>query len=55
MAEPERSVERQILPLTLIRTVLNTGFRMVYPFQPFFLEAFDRDLPPDFGRRPRPS
>lgn len=44
MAEPERSVERQILPLTLIRTVLNTGFRMVYPFQPFFLEALGISL-----------
>ena len=28
---------RQILPITLIRTVLNTGFRMVFPFQPLLM------------------
>lgn len=37
-SEIKKGVYRQIAPLTLIRTVLNTGFRMIYPFQPFFME-----------------
>lgn len=35
--ENREDVSRQILPITLIRTVLNTGFRMVFPFQPLFM------------------
>lgn len=35
--ENREGVSRQILPITLIRTVLNTGFRMVFPFQPLFM------------------
>jgi len=30
----------QVPLITIIRTVLNTGFRMVFPFQPFFMEGF---------------
>jgi predicted MFS family arabinose efflux permease len=30
----------QVPLITIIRTVLNTGFRMVFPFQPFFMQGF---------------
>ncbi|MFO7943398.1 MAG: MFS transporter [Anaerolineales bacterium] len=30
----------QVPLITIIRTVLNTGFRMVFPFQPFFMRGF---------------
>jgi predicted MFS family arabinose efflux permease len=34
----------QISSTTLIRTVTNTGFRMVFPFQPMIMEGFGIDL-----------
>ena len=34
----------QIVSTTLIRTVTNTGFRMVFPFQPIIMEGFRIDL-----------
>ncbi len=34
----------QIIITTLIRTVTNTGFRMVFPLQPFFMKGFGIDL-----------
>ena len=34
----------QITSTTLIRTVLNTGFRMVFPFQPILMEGFGISL-----------
>ena len=34
----------QISSTTLIRTITNTGFRMVFPFQPIFMEGFGISL-----------
>jgi predicted MFS family arabinose efflux permease len=34
----------QIVSTTLIRTVTNTGFRMVFPFQPMIMEGFGINL-----------
>ena len=34
----------QIIITTLIRTVTNTGFRMVFPLQPFLMKGFGIDL-----------
>lgn len=34
----------QLAAATLIRTVLNTGFRMVFPFQPILMEGFGISL-----------
>ncbi len=34
----------QLTAATLIRTVLNTGFRMVFPFQPILMEGFGISL-----------
>ena len=34
----------QIASTTLIRTVTNTGFRMIYPLQPFIMKGFGIDL-----------
>lgn len=36
-SEQGRKLSHQVLSITLIRTVLNTGFRMVFPFQPLLM------------------
>jgi DHA1 family inner membrane transport protein len=40
----DRRTWLQIISTTLIRTVYNTGFRMVFPFQPVFMEGFGISL-----------
>jgi DHA1 family inner membrane transport protein len=43
--EYDRKSWLRIISSTLIRTVSNTGFRMVFPFQPIFMEGFGLSLP----------
>ena len=44
MTERSKEIHPHVLPLTVIRTVFNTGFRMIYPFQPFFINELGISL-----------
>lgn len=49
MAKPryrsERSYRIQLLAIFLVRTVVNTAFRIIYPFLPSIARGLDISLP----------